>query len=137
MAQVVPEALRPAEVAKMLRVSLATLRRWDPDGSLRAVARSSGGHRRCRGDDVLTIMGRPAETAEKTAALYARVSTGKQAEAGNLERQRQRLLEYAATHGYRVVLQVTDVASGLNAKRRGLHGSGALLWSGGMILGSK
>ena len=33
---------------------------------------------------------------EKTAAVYARVSTGKQAEAGNLERQRLRLIESAA-----------------------------------------
>ena len=58
---------------------------------------------------------------EKTAAVYARVSTAKQAEAGNLERQRLRLLEYAAVNGYRVVLQAGDVASGLNARRRGLR----------------
>jgi len=58
---------------------------------------------------------------DKTAAIYARVSTGKQAEAGNLERQRQRLLEYAAINGYRVVLQASDVASGLNTRRGGLR----------------
>ena len=58
---------------------------------------------------------------EKTAAVYARVSTAKQAEAGKLERQRLRLLEYAAVNGYRVVLQAGDVASGLNARRRGLR----------------
>ena len=68
------------------------------------------------------LLGDDCATGEKTAAVYARVSTGKQAEAGNLERQRLRLMEYAAVNGYRVVLQASDVASGLNARRRGLHG---------------
>ncbi len=68
------------------------------------------------------LLGDDCATGEKTAAVYTRVSTGKQAEAGNLERQRLRLMEYAAVNGYRVVLQVSDVASGLNARRRGLHG---------------
>ena len=31
-------------------------------------------------------------------------------------------MEYAAVNGYRVVLQASDVASGLNARRRGLRG---------------
>lgn len=30
-------------------------------------------------------------------------------------------MEYAALNGYRVVLQASDVASGLNARRRGLR----------------
>ena len=47
------------------------------------------------------------------------MSTRKQADAGNLERQRRRLLEQAATAGYPAVLQAEDVASGLNPKRRG------------------
>ena len=47
------------------------------------------------------------------------MSTRKQADAGNLERQRLRLLEQAATAGYPAVLQAEDVASGLNPKRRG------------------
>jgi putative resolvase len=53
--------------------------------------------------------------------VYARVSTKKQADAGNLERQRQRLMEYAARQGYQVVLEAMDTASGLNPRRRGLR----------------
>ena len=68
-------------------------------------------------------------TGEKTAAVYTRVSTGKQVEAGNLERQRLRLMEYAAVNGYRVVLQSSDVASGLNTRRRGAMRCGFFSWS--------
>ena len=52
--------------------------------------------------------------------LYARVSTKKQADAGNLERQMERLRQYAREKGFTVKAEYTDVASGLNQKRRGL-----------------
>jgi len=68
---------------------------------------------------VLAQLGDDCAAGEKTAAVCTLVRTGKQAEAGNLERQRLRLLGYAAVNGYRVVLQASDVASGLNARRRG------------------
>ncbi|KUK32009.1 MAG: Resolvase [Thermoanaerobacterales bacterium 50_218] len=53
--------------------------------------------------------------------LYARVSTKKQADAGNLERQMERLRAYAQEKGYRVVAEYSDVASGLDQNRRGLE----------------
>jgi putative resolvase len=117
-----PEVMRPGEVAKLLRVTLTTLRKWDRNGSLRASVRSTGGHRRYARADVLAFLGKREDFAsDRTAAIYARVSTAKQAGAGNLDRQRLRLLEYAAVNGYHVVLQTSDVASGLNTKRRGLR----------------
>ena len=70
---------------------------------------------------MLALLGEDDAGGEKRSAVYARVSTAKQAEAGSLERQRLRLLEYAAVNGYRVVLQASDVASGRNARRRGLR----------------
>lgn len=115
------EVLRPSEVARVLRIHVGTLRRWDKEGRLRPIARSGGGHRRYARGDVLALLGEGDAGGDKAAAVYTRVSTGKQAEAGNLERQRLRLMEYAALNGYRVVLQASDVASGLNARRRGLH----------------
>lgn len=51
--------------------------------------------------------------------MYARVSSEKQAEAGNLQRQKERLV--AAARGYEVAAVVAERASGLNEKRRGLH----------------
>ena len=117
----IPEVLRPGEVAKLLRVTLRTLQRWDADGSLPARIRSKGGHRRYLREDLLTFLGKSLPPADRTAAIYARVSTKRQSDAGNLERQRLRLLERAAIEGYHVVLQAEDVASGLNTKRRGLR----------------
>ena len=100
-----PDVLRPAEVARVLRVHVGTLRRWDKEGRLCPFTRSVGGQRRYARADVLALLGEDGAGGEKTAAVYARVGTAKQAEAGNLERQRLRLLENAAVNGYRVVLQ--------------------------------
>ncbi len=52
--------------------------------------------------------------------LYARVSTKKQADAGNLDRQMERLRQYARENGFTIRAEFMDVASGLNQKRRGL-----------------
>ncbi len=46
----------------------------------------------------------------------------KQADAGNLERQKERLLACAALKGYRVVHVFDDGPSGLNQRRRGVEG---------------
>ena len=62
-----------------------------------------------------------ASRSQQFVGVYARVSTKKQADGGNLDRQQQRLMEYAAHHGYRVVLEAMDTASGLNPRRRGLR----------------
>lgn len=48
-------------------------------------------------------------------ALYARVSSADQKE--DLERQMQRLKDYAAAHGYQVTKTVSELASGLNDQR--------------------
>lgn len=52
--------------------------------------------------------------------MYARVSSEKQAEAGNLQRQKERLAA-ATAKGYEVAAVVAERASGFNEKRRGLH----------------
>ncbi len=52
-----PEVLRPAEVARVLRIHVGTLRRWDREGGLRPLARSEGGHRRYARADVLALRG--------------------------------------------------------------------------------
>ena len=61
--------------------------------------------------------------------LRPRVSE-KQAEAGNLDRQRGRLTQAAADRGYEVVATVAERASGLNEKRRGLRRLFRLAMSG-------
>ena len=57
---------------------------------------------------------------QETVVIYARVSTKKQADAGNLDRQMERLRQYARENGFTIRAEFMDIASGLNQKRRGL-----------------
>lgn len=59
--------------------------------------------------------------AARRAIVYARVSTRKQADAGNLQRQKERLVTHAVEQGYQVVAVLTEIASGLNERRSRLH----------------
>ncbi|MDA8205889.1 MAG: IS607 family transposase [Thermaerobacter sp.] len=67
------------------------------------------------------------EDGQQSSALnthcirYARVSTKKQREAGNLARQLGRLTAFAAEQRWTVVAALTDGASGVHEKRRGVH----------------
>jgi hypothetical protein len=49
-------------------------------------------------------------------ALYARVSSVDQK--NDLERQLERLKDYAAAHGYQVTRMVSEIGSGLNDRRQ-------------------
>ncbi|KUK36562.1 MAG: putative resolvase [Thermacetogenium sp.] len=84
--------------------------------------RLPSGQRRYPAEEINRILGTGGIKAEQDAVvLYARVSTKKQADAGNLERQMERLRAYAQEKGYRIVGEHLDVASGLNQNRRGLE----------------
>lgn len=97
------------------------LRAWEKRGLIKTV-RLPSGQRRYPVEEINRILGTGGIKAEPEAVvLYARVSTKKQADAGNLERQLERLRAYAREKGYRVVAEHSDVASGLNQNRRGLE----------------
>lgn len=109
--------LRQSEVTQKYRLSKTTLHRWLKDGKL-TDHRTVGGHRRYDSAEVealLSVSGGVTVT-EKDVALYARVSTQKQAE--NLTRQHERLFEACGERGYRIVLDCSEIASGLNDNRR-------------------
>jgi len=115
------ELLSIGEAAKRLGVHPNRLRAWEKQGLIRPV-RLPSGQRRYPVEEINRILGTGGIKAEPDAVgLYARVSTKKQADAGNLERQLERLRAYARDKGYRVVAEYSDVASGLNQKRRGLE----------------
>ena len=59
----------------------------------------------------------PAPDAAKRVIVYARVSTRKQADVGNLQRQKERLVTHAVEQGYQVEAVLTEIASGLNENR--------------------
>lgn len=48
-------------------------------------------------------------------AIYARVSSTENK--SNLEKQKERLVNYCAARGYKVIKVVTEIGSGLNDKR--------------------
>ena len=116
--------ISPATAIKLYDVSRPTLVRWGKLGKIRYLRCGTGdkaAHRyhkhdldRYFGNRSQSGLGENEET--RKIYLYARVSSSKQKEAGDLTRQIETLKEYCTSYD-RVV---ADVASGLNFKRRGL-----------------
>ncbi len=98
--------MRLSQYAKKMGVSYRTAFRWWKAGKLDAYQLDTG-----------TIIVREPVSSEPATnvALYARVSSADQKE--DLERQMQRLKDYAAAKGYRVTRMVSELASGLNESR--------------------
>jgi predicted site-specific integrase-resolvase len=114
------ELLTISKAAKRLGVHPNSLRNWEKRGLIKPI-RLPGGQRRYSIDELNRLLSSGQLPGEPEAAvLYARVSTKKQADAGNLERQMERLRQYARGEGYSIRAEFTDVASGLNQKRRAL-----------------
>ncbi|SHG78816.1 IS607 family transposase [Desulforamulus hydrothermalis] len=114
------ELLTISKAAKKLGVHPNSLRNWEKQGLIKPV-RLPGGQRRYSMDELNRLLqSGQLNDRQEAVVLYARVSTKKQADAGNLNRQLERLRQYVIESHYHVVAEVTDVASGLNQKRRGL-----------------
>ena len=98
--------MRLSQYAKKMGVSYKTAFRWWKAGKLDAYQLDTG----------TVIVREPlASEAPTNVALYARVSSAEQQE--DLERQLQRLKDYAASRGYQVTTIVSELASGLNESR--------------------
>jgi putative resolvase len=98
--------MRLSQYAKKMGVSYKTAFRWWKAGKLDAYQLDTG----------TVIVREPAQPQEEmSVALYARVSEASQKE--DLERQMQRLKDYAAARGYQVTKTVSELASGLNDSR--------------------
>lgn len=118
-----------AQIRKLaggIAITPSVLRTWASQNRVRFV-RLPGGKRLYHIGDIMSLMPDLAQlcpassratdtTATKTGYLYARVSSPKQKEAGDLQRQIQTLQEARPNHTL-----VQDTASGLNYKRRGLR----------------
>ena len=85
--------------AKQLGISYKTAWRWYTDGKLDAYQAESG-----------TIIVRDAVALPSGIALYARVSSAEQKP--DLERQMERLRDYASAKGYQIDKAVMEIASG-------------------------
>ena len=99
-------SMRLSTYAKKMGVSYRTAFRWWKAGKLDAYQLDTG----------TIIVREPAQPQEAlSVALYARVSSADRQE--DLERQMQRLKDYAASQGYHVTKTVNELASGLNESR--------------------
>ncbi len=111
-----------SEVSKMTGVTIKTLKIWDNEGKLKAKFKTSGGHRRYDIDDIKKFTGENniQQNTQRNVFIYCRVSTKKQADSGNLLRQKERLIQYCNDKQYNVIQIFEEVASELNDKRREL-----------------
>lgn len=110
------------KAAEMLGVSIKTVREWDKKGFIKVIS-TPGGHRRIEDNEINRLLNRTSETlepAKATAFIYCRVSTKKQADSGNLERQEERLLAYAYHNHFEVKGVFKEIASGINENRKQL-----------------
>jgi putative resolvase len=110
--------LHPKEAANELGVSTKTIHRWDEAGKLRTV-RTMGNQRRIPIEEIVRLR-RQRERAIERCVLYARVSSVRQEQDGNLARQTARLQEVARAGGYEVIAVISEQASSLNEKRKGM-----------------
>jgi len=115
-------------VALMFGVCVKTVRRWNNKGMI-ACIRTPGGHRRFPVQEIRRILKKSEEgsdtipslaSKERKCAIYGRVSSHKQYKRGDLERQVLQLKEHAQEQGLNLYRVYKDVASGLNATRKGL-----------------
>jgi putative resolvase len=102
----------PRVAASRLGVSTKTLERWLSDGKIEGIF-TQGGQRRYNLDSIIPVrQGNP--TDGRVTLLYARVSSRSQK--SDLEQQ----INFLSAH-YPDAEIITDIASGLNFKRKGLQ----------------
>jgi len=111
------EFLSAGEAARALGVSVKTIQRWDKAGLL-PVTRTVTNQRRIPVDAVHHLL--KAQGKSLRCAIYARVSSAKQEQEGNLTHQVERLQQVARERGYQVVALIAEQASSLNEKRKGM-----------------
>lgn len=105
-----------SKAAKLLGVSISTLRRWEKEGKISSENRHTGGHRRYDPTKLQPEAHRLSPDHRKTIA-YARVSSCDQKR--DLERQKELLELYCASQGWMYEI-MSDLGSGMNYYKKGL-----------------
>ncbi len=114
--------LTQKQAREYLNISRSTILRWESEGILNPI-KTSGGHRRYKIEELDSWIGKETSNTNnnsRNCLIYARVSTKKQEESGNLDRQSNRLMEYAITNKYNIISLYKEVASGINENRKEL-----------------
>lgn len=115
---------KTGEVAELLGVTVPTVIRYC-ETNLLPFHKTEFGHRRILAEDVYNYlvsqnMVYDDTNSTKSDVIYARVSTHKQAERGDLEKQVEKVKLYAINQNVHNLIVKTDIASGLNEHRKSL-----------------
>lgn len=113
---IIDQLLSIGKVAKLLGVSVVTLRRWEKSGRLKSSTRTLGYHRRYSYQSIYRLI---YKKNELKTICYSRVSSHDQK--NDLIRQNEKLLDFAKRQGYQHVESIMDLGSGLNYKKKGLN----------------
>lgn len=112
------ELLSIGQAAKVLGVTIQTLRNWDKSGLLHSDERTRGGDRRYKLDTLRNINKNIVFSTDNLKTIaYARVSSHDQKE--DLIRQVQVLEQYCAKMGFKYEI-IQDLGSGMNYYKKGL-----------------
>lgn len=104
--------MKSAKVLKALKVTRQTLTKYVKNGEIRVETQPNGMYI-YNDDDVYRKAG---ISAERTNAVYARVSTAKQKK--DLDNQVQSIIQYCNNNGIKIDKVFKDVASGMNFDRK-------------------
>lgn len=115
---------KTGEVANLLGVTVPTVIRYCEIGLI-PCHKTESGHRRIQSTDVCAYLDKQNMLYEdspilKSDVIYARVSTHKQAERGDLDRQVEKVKLFAIEQNVSNLLVKTDIGSGLDDNRKGL-----------------
>ena len=116
------EYYKTGEVAKMLKVTPTSIMRYEAEGLIK-FDRTEQNRRVISRDNLLEYLRGKEMLIEDSArrdVIYARVSTHKQSERGDLERQVEQVLAFAAMQNPVNIEIIKEVSSGLNDNRSGL-----------------
>jgi putative resolvase len=101
--------------AKLLGLNVKTLQRWDREGKLKPITRTSGNHRLYLESEIIALQGIKPSVPTRIVA-YCRVSSP--AQKPDLANQRRILEEFVVAKGLANIEFIEEVGGGLNMKRK-------------------
>lgn len=119
------EMYYPKDIANMLGITTRTVANYADKGLINAYKTESG-QRRITGESLCQFLQAKGLLVDDTMQnkndyIYARVSTHKQKDSGDLDRQINHIKLYAINHNPQNIQTLSDVGSGLNDNRKNLN----------------
>ena len=107
--------LKPHEVSKILRVTVKTLQNWDKNGNLVSFRNHKTNRRYYTEEQINNFLGLENGNT-RSVVIYTRVSNVGQK--NDLKNQQDFLQQYSNAKGYIISEIITDIASGMDFKRK-------------------